>query len=534
MGTGKLKSVLGRFGVAKLSELVGMETLENMEKWFRVRVTAPKLIDILLQRYGSSILGNAQIRKMVLNHVDDFDRKYILGTSSKVIWSSSSSSAQRLVQTLELGPEFLPPVAEVSPPASNSIPVSAPLHEYQYNVKARAIAALKLPSSRILLHMPTGAGKTRTACELMVDALRAEPPGPALIVWLAHSEELCTQAVEAIERSWSTKGDHQASVTRIWGGFERPSDAPLRGFVVASFQSIHALLTSASKDLSLLREIGAATKMIVIDEAHKAIAPTYEIAINSLSMASTPPKLVGLSATPGRSENREENRELSEFFDNTKIGLCDDSGRELEDGIGYLQDMGVLARLDREKIETDVSIDLSESEMAKLSELMELPESFLRRLGGQHERNLLIFNRMMELSDAKRQVILFACSIAHAELLSDLCVARNIAARLVTGQTDPKDRARYIAEYKDGKVQLLINYGVLTTGFDAPNTDTVFITRPTASVVLYSQMIGRAIRGPKNGGNERARVIDVVDNLNGMPSENMAYNYFNNVWSTQQ
>jgi len=534
LGTGKLKSVLSRFGVAKLSELVGMETLENMEKWFRVRVTAPKLIDILLQRYGSSILGNAQIRKMVLNHVDDFDRKYILGTSTKVIWSSSSSGAQRLVQTLELGAEFLPPVAEASPPASNSIPVSAPLHEYQFNVKARAIAALKLPSSRILLHMPTGAGKTRTACELMVDALRAEPPGPALIVWLAHSEELCTQAVEAIERSWSSKGDHGATVTRIWGNFERPSNSPERGFVVASFQSIHALLTSASKDLSLLRNIAAATRMIVIDEAHKAIAPTYEIAINSLSMASTPPKLVGLSATPGRSDNPEENKALSEFFDNTKIGLCDDDGRELEDGIGYLQDMGVLARLDREKIETDVSIDLSESEMVKLSELMELPESFLRRLGGQHERNLLIFNRIMELSDAKRQVILFACSIAHAELLSDLCVARNIAARLVTGQTDPKDRARYIAEYKDGKVQLLINYGVLTTGFDAPNTDTVFITRPTASVVLYSQMIGRAIRGPKNGGNERARVIDVVDNLHGMPSENMAYNYFNNVWSTQQ
>ena len=457
-----------------------------------------------------------------------------MGISSKVIWSRKSSSAQRLVQSLELGPEFLPPVVEVSPPASNCIDVSATLHEYQYNVKSRALAALKTPSSRILIHMPTGAGKTRTACELMVDVLRAEPPGPALIVWLAHSEELCSQAVEAIERSWSTKGDHEASITRIWGSFERPSDAPLRGFVVASFQSIHALLTSKSKDLSVLRKIAAATKMIVIDEAHKAVAPTYEIAINSLSMARTLPKLVGLTATPGRGDNPRENKELSEFFGNTKIGLCDDSGRELDDGIGYLQDKGVLARLDREKIETNISIDLSDSEMEKLSQLMELPESYLKRLGGQHERNLLIFNRIMELAESERQVILFACSVSHAELLCDLCVARNIAARLVTGQTDPKDRARYIDEYKDGKVNFLINYGVLTTGFDAPNTDTVFITRPTASVVLYSQMMGRAIRGPANGGNERARVIDVVDNLHGMPSENMAYNYFNSVWSTQQ
>ena len=78
---------------------------------------------------------------------------------------------------------------------------------------------------------------------------------------------------------------------------------------------------------------------------------------------------------------------------------------------------------------------------------------------------------------------------------------------------------------------MLINYGVLTTGFDAPNTDTVFITRPTTSVVLYSQMLGRAIRGPRNGGNERALVVDVVDNLAGMPAENMAFNFFNHVWT---
>lgn len=137
----------------------------------------------------------------------------------------------------------------------------------------------------------------------------------------------------------------------------------------------------------------------------------------------------------------------------------------------------------------------------------------------------------MQLHDAKNQVILFACSVAHAELLSDLCAARDIPARLITGKTAAVDRSRWIEDYKSGTIRMLINYGVLTTGFDAPNTDTVFITRPTASVVLYSQMIGRAIRGPKNGGNERAKVIDVIDNLTGMPSENMAYNYFNNIWS---
>ncbi len=528
----KFQSVLSRLGVAKLSELVGIETLENMEKWFRVRVTTPNLIDILLHRYGSSILGNAQIRNLIIDHLDDFDRSYVLGNGSRVTWSNRSSSAQRLVQTLELDDAFLPPIPMEQPAPVSSIDLTAQLHSYQFNVKVRASESLRAPASRVLLHMPTGAGKTRTACELMVDALRSEPPGPALIVWLAHSEELCTQAVEAIERSWSLKGDHEADIIKIWGSFEKPDSVPSRGFVVASFQSIYALLTSSNKDLSLLRSIGSATRMIVVDEAHKATAPTYETAISALATASTPPRIVGLSATPGRSDDEEQNRELSNFFHNKKVGLCDDNGNELEDGIGYLQDLGVLARLDREKIETNVSVDLSDGEITKLSQVMELPESFLKRLGGQYERNMLIFNRIMELADAERQVILFACSIAHAELLSDLCVAKNIPAQLVTGKTEARDRLKSIEDYKNGDVRFLINYGVLTTGFDAPNTDTVFITRPTTSVVLYSQMIGRAIRGPKNGGNTRASVIDVIDNINGMPSENMAYNYFNNIWNT--
>lgn len=527
----KLEAIFSRLGTAKLSELVGFETLENMEQLFRVRVTSPKLVAILCQRYGSALLGEAKVRRMLFDHLDAFDKSYVLGRSSRITWSRSSTTAQRFVQTLGLSDSFLPPQKLEQIPPVSSITALAPLHSYQFSAKVRANQALKERSSRVLLHMPTGAGKTRTASEMMVDALRSEAPGPALIVWLAHSEELCTQAFESINMCWQAKGDHHASIIRLWGKIERPTSIPQRGFVIASFQTIYAMLTSRTQNLNLLMEIGRATRMIVVDEAHKAVAPTYDAAISALSASSDPPKLLGLTATPGRGDDIAENLALSRFFFDKKISLADDTGKELQDGIGYLQGLGVLARLDREQIETNLVIDLDDDERQRLTELMELPESFLKRLGEKHERNLLIFRRLMQLHDAKNQVILFACSVAHAELLSDLCAARDIPARLITGKTAAVDRSRWIEDYKSGTIRMLINYGVLTTGFDAPNTDTVFITRPTASVVLYSQMIGRAIRGPKNGGNERAKVIDVIDNLTGMPSENMAYNYFNNIWS---
>lgn len=527
----KLRQVLGRLGAAQLSELVGIETLENMNRWFRVNITRHRLVDILEQRHGSKILGNSKIRQLTVDHLEKFEKDYVLGGASRVTWSYNSGTAKRLIQTLDLTSDYLPKAPIPQQPAKSMIGCAASLHKYQFSVKTRAKKSIEQPSSRVLIHMPTGAGKTRTACELMVDMLRSENPGEALIIWLAHSEELCLQAVEAIERAWTAKGDHDAEILRLWGTYPKPTIVPERGFVIASFQTVYAMLTSASRDLQILRQIGARTKMIVIDEAHKAIAPTYETAISALSMASIPPRIVGLTATPGRSDDPIENRKLTHFFNDKKISLADDDGNELSDGIGYLQELGVLAKLVREPIETKISIDLTNEEIKQLSNLMELPESFLKRLGGQHERNLLIFNKMMQLCDEGRQVILFACSVAHAELLSDLCVSKNIPARLVTGKTAPEDRLNWIDEYKRGQVQFLINYGVLTTGFDAPNTDTVFITRPTASVVLYSQMIGRAIRGKKNGGNEYARIIDVVDNLNGMPTENLAFNYFNNIWN---
>ena len=73
---------------------------------------------------------------------------------------------------------------------------------------------------------------------------------------------------------------------------------------------------------------------------------------------------------------------------------------------------------------------------------------------------------------------------------------------------------------------VLCNYGILTTGFDAPKTSCAVITRPTSSLVLYSQMVGRAIRGEKVGGNKEAEIVTVVDtSLPGF--ESLASTFFN-------
>ena len=76
-----------------------------------------------------------------------------------------------------------------------------------------------------------------------------------------------------------------------------------------------------------------------------------------------------------------------------------------------------------------------------------------------------------------------------------------------------------------------MNYNVLSTGFDEPKTDCIVIARPTFSVVLYSQMIGRGLRGTANGGTDNCLVVNVIDNIINQPDISGAYKYFDGGWN---
>ncbi|NJL55457.1 hypothetical protein HC928_09910 [bacterium] len=103
------------------------------------------------------------------------------------------------------------------------------------------------------------------------------------------------------------------------------------------------------------------------------------------------------------------------------------------------------------------------------------------------------------------------------------------SAAVVTGETRRATRRHIIEEFRAGRLRVLCNYGVLTTGFDAPKIRAVIIARPTTSVVLYEQMIGRGMRGPLNGGTEECLVIDLQDNIARFQGQ-MAYQRMREVW----
>ena len=102
----------------------------------------------------------------------------------------------------------------------------------------------------------------------------------------------------------------------------------------------------------------------------------------------------------------------------------------------------------------------------------------------------------------------------------------------IDGSTDPRMRRSGIEAFRNGKLQVLCNYGVLTTGFDAPKTDVVVIARPTSSAVTYHQMVGRGLRGPKLGGTSRCTIVDVDFNVQNHGSRRrQLYQYYRDLWS---
>jgi superfamily II DNA or RNA helicase len=124
--------------------------------------------------------------------------------------------------------------------------------------------------------------------------------------------------------------------------------------------------------------------------------------------------------------------------------------------------------------------------------------------------------------------------VAHAKKVALLLDAIGIDSGIVIGDSSSSQRMRTIRKFrrKTNVPMVMCNYGVLTTGFDAPEISAAVIARPTKSLVLYSQMVGRATRGIKAGGNETCTISTVVDtNLPGFGDIAEAFMNWEDVWS---
>ncbi|HAS92085.1 MAG TPA: restriction endonuclease [Clostridiales bacterium] len=401
-----------------------------------------------------------------------------------------------------------------------------PLFEHQRIAVKKIKQILNIEPYRVLLHMPTGSGKTRTAMNIIVDHMREREP--CVVVWLANSEELCEQAFQEARKAWKTLGNRHIGIYRFWGihGLDLGDEQTKDCIIISSLAKLYSKICQG--EIAFISKIGSRASLVVMDEAHQAIAPTYHLVMDSLSSMGLENKLLGLSATPGRTWNNiTADQELANIFARRKVKL---EVAGYKNPVDYLVEQGYLASVRYKPLEYT-----SESEERfDLGDMLDIPDAVLKRLGKDEQRNILILRHTeLLIKRGHNRILVFAPSVECSNLLAVILRARGYKAFSVTGATPSEERNKFINEYKHTSDSpcILCNFGVLTTGFDAPKTSAAVIARPTYSLVLFSQMVGRAIRGVKAGGNKQAEIVTLVDTfLPGFESVANSFENWEDVW----
>jgi superfamily II DNA or RNA helicase len=110
-----------------------------------------------------------------------------------------------------------------------------------------------------------------------------------------------------------------------------------------------------------------------------------------------------------------------------------------------------------------------------------------------------------------KHILVFMSSVKEAEDLSENLKLKGISSAIISAKTPKKERADILKQFKEGKIKVVTNFGTLTTGYDFPELDCVILGRPTQSVALYYQMVGRGIRIAP--GKEKTKIIDICGNV---------------------
>ncbi|WP_031011634.1 DEAD/DEAH box helicase [Streptomyces sp. NRRL F-5727] len=413
-----------------------------------------------------------------------------------------------------------------APPAFETVegPRDFPrLHDYQEDL-VRNISGLldRLAPQRAMLSLPTGAGKTRVTAEAVIRWVKQVGDLRGPLLWIAQTEELCEQAVQSWKFVWSKVGaERPLTISRLWSANEVGDVVGHPHLVVATDAKLERCL--GTDGYAWLRDAA----LVIVDEAHTAVSKRYTeiLGLLGLTRYETKRHLLGLTATPYRNANEEETLRLIGRFGNRRL---DEGVFPSGDPYRDLQQWGMLAEVEHRTLEGG-RIELTREERAQAERMSMLTRAAEQRLADDHARSRRIVDEVARLPE-DWPTLLFATSVDHAKYLAALLNDRDVPSAAVDATTSASDRRRRIEEFRSGRIRVLTNYGVLTQGFDAPATRVVVVARPVYSTNVYQQMIGRGLRGPRNGGKDTCLILNVSDNIENFDTQ-LAFTQFEHLWS---
>ena len=412
------------------------------------------------------------------------------------------------------------------------------LFDYQEDMKERIEKALRLHRS-VMAQMPTGTGKTVLLASIVESFLREHSNCNVWIV--AHRRELVSQIRETIERIFSKT--HPSSLTLKGGStaFPKPlspqgtgvvtapprRSKPLRSKVGGASKpspnclcGVNRLATTSTSDSSVnpssdimpikavsiqwlskhYDEIEEEPGMIVIDEAHHALAKTYKEMWERFPKA----KFLGLTATPCRLNGKGFTDLFDVLVQSWDVPEFISKGRLATYDFVSIKSDGVTQRLIDSLQKRGADGDYQNKEMDML--LNKKPS--IERL-----------YRSLEEYGKDRKGIVYAINIDHARKITKLYQENGVKAIAIDSKTPATERQQDIEAFKKGDIQVLVNVDIFSEGFDCPDVEFVQLARPTLSLAKYLQMVGRGLRVAK--GKKNCVIIDNVGlyRVFGLPSQ---------------
>ena len=571
-----LQTHLIKMGMPILQEIIGKEELEAISLITNKNVNETMIADLLIKSNGYDIFSDALLRGYIIHFLPNNYKSYLefgkidkditLEIEKQIInraWNRKFHSHLRLIEIFDLSEEFLP--NEVIEDENNFILKTENkneeknffvlivnkiiefieslfgkknretfgLEDFQIRIKDNLIRNINKNNLKTIIHMPTGSGKTRTTItSLLEHNIKTNFLNDNFIIWLAHSDELCDQAKDSFDNLWRSYGTYDLPLIRLKDQKLEEISKFSSGIIICTYQKLHRMRMNSSTS-KILEFIRTKSKFIIADEAHMVPAQTFRDSIEFITKLDFT-VLIGLSATPG-GYYIDQTEKLSNYFLKNKITITDANNKELENDepINYLQKEGVLSHIKTHQVKTDFNFEFTSEEQEKILNNFEegLSAELISKMGEDVERNICIFGELSNLYEQNLSSIVFACSLKHTKLLYKICVLSGMKVAKIDDKTSNQNRKKIVRDFKNKDIKIIFNYGVLSTGFDAPGTEAILIARPTTSPVIYSQMLGRGLRGPKFGGKSECLLIDLKDNLIGLPDEKTCFTLFNNYYN---
>ncbi len=331
-------------------------------------------------------------------------------------------------------------------------------------------------STRGLLVMATGLGKTRVAGEIILREISFERGAEVLV--LAHTVPLVHQLEAEL---WNMLPKNIS--THIWAGGEYPTYSG--GVTCATMQT---MIEAARKE-----NLAGRFSLIVVDEAHHAPADGYRKLLELLK----PYYLLGLTATPWRSDERL----LSDIFGDPTFSMSIVEGMQ----------QGYLAHVDYRMLVDDINWD----EIPKLSR-QHLTVAQLNRRLFVIDRDEAIVDKLREHLDSidRPRCIIFCRTKYHAETIYRLLRAEGIRCRVIHSGLDRVEATNTLREFRAGLTPILISVDMLNEGIDVPDVNLVIFLRVTHSRRIFVQQLGRGLR--LHEGKQSVRVLDFVADIRRM------------------